>query len=274
MAIIALVAALAVPQLMPAILLSKLEGASRHIAGYGRAAMSEATLMRETITVKVNLDKQEYWATRTVNKKESIFDEDKSGESKSKKSKSKSSKSSKSGKTSKNSSRNTNQNNPNSTEANNGAFLNLLGYTPSEQDGSAWGESAMSGAELMRKQFDRFAESQMVARSKQVKREGLLDEIGPLFDKKFSLSDTEETEEELTDPLLSRTSVPDGVVIQSIRVGGSTKSKGEVTIEVTPLGLGEPVAIYLKGEDDSYYTVTWDAITGNVHVERGKNENA
>ena len=257
MAVIALMAAIAVPQLMPAILFSRLEGSARHVAGYGRAVMAQAMLMRETITVKLDLTKQEYWAIRRIDKAESIFDEEKKDGENGKQT----DKKNKRGKSRKGASGN---------DGHNGDFLNLLGYSPSEKDGTDWGESATSGAGLMRKQFDRFAQTQMLARSRQVKREGILDEIGPLFDKKFSLSDEKETEEELTEPLLSRTSLADGVLIESVHVGGTSYSKGDVSIEVTPLGLVEPVVFYLKGDDEAYFTVTWDPITGNVHIEKGK----
>ena len=63
-------------------------------------------------------------------------------------------------------------------------------------------------------------------------------------------------------------------MIESVRVGSASYSKGEVSIEVTPLGLVDPVTFYIKGEEDDYFTVTWDPITGNVHIERGKKDAA
>jgi len=262
MAVIALMAMIAVPQLMPTILLSRLDGAARHVAGYGRAAMAQATLMRETIIVKLDLTNQEYWAVRRLEKAASIFDEEsKDGKNKTATDKKKKKR------------RDTSRKQTGGNDGRNDDFLNLLGYGRSEKDGAASDENGMTEADLMRKQFDRFVQTQMLARSKQVKRGGgILDEIGPLFDKKFSLEDEKETEEEVTDPLLSRTSLPDGVVIESVRVGGASHTKGEVTIEITALGLSEQVTFYLKGEDESYYTVVWDPITGNVHIEKGKKD--
>lgn len=261
MAVIALMAMIALPQLMPTILLSRLDGAARHVAGYGRAAMAEATLMRETIIVKLDLTNQEYWAVRRVEKAASIFDE----EQKDEKNKTATDKKKKN-------SRDTSRKQTGGNDGRNNDFLNLLGYGRSEKQGATSDENGMTEADMMRKQFDRFVQTQMLARSKQVKRGGILDEIGPLFDKKFSLEDEKETEEEVTDPLLSRTSLPDGVVIESVRVGGANYTKGEVTIEITALGLSDQVTFYLKGEDESYYTVVWDPITGNVHIEKGKND--
>jgi len=258
LAVIALMATIAVPQLMPTILLSQHEGAARHVAGYGRSAMAQAMLLRETIVVKVDLSNQEYWSIRRKDKTESIFEEEE-------KEKSDKDKQAKGG-------RDNSRKQAGDSDARHGEFLSLLGYTPSENDGTAWGESATTGADLMRTKFDRFVRAQMLVRSRQVKREGILDEIGPLFDKKFSLEDEEETEEELMDPLLARTRLPENVKIESVYAAGSSHTKDEVEIEITPLGLLEPVAFYIKSEDESYFTVTWDPITGNVHIEKGKKD--
>ena len=258
LAVIALMATIALPQLMPTILLSQHEGAARHVAGYGRSAMAQAMLLRETIVVKVDLANQEYWAIRRKNKTESIFEEEE-------KEKSDKDEQAKDG-------RDNAGKQASDSDARNGEFLSMLGYNPSENDGTAWGKSATSGANLMRTKFDRFARTQMLERSRQVKREGILDEIGPLFDKKFSLDDEQDTEEELMDPLLARTRLPENVKIESVYVAGSSHTKDEVEIEITPLGLLEPVAFYIKSEDESYFTVTWDPITGNVHIEKGKKD--
>jgi prepilin-type N-terminal cleavage/methylation domain-containing protein len=258
LAVIAMMATIALPQLMPAILMSQHEGASRHVAGYGRSAMAQAMLLRETIVVKVDLANQEYWSIRRKDKTESIFEEEE-------KDKSDKDKQAKDG-------RDNARKQASDSDARNGGFLSLLGYTPSENDGTAWGESATTGADRMRTKFDRFARAQMLVRSRQVKRGGILDEIGPLFGKKFSLEDEEETEEEVMDPLLARTRLPENVKIESVYVAGSSHTKDEVEIEITPLGLLEPVAFYIKSEDESYFTVTWDPITGNVHIEKGKKD--
>jgi hypothetical protein len=60
------------------------------------------------------------------------------------------------------------------------------------------------------------------------------------------------------------------VWIESVLVGTSKQGKGVVEIEVTPLGLNDPVEIYLKNESGDYYTVVWDPITGGARCQRGK----
>lgn len=246
--LIGIIAAIAAPQLMPAIMLSRLDGAARHIAGYGRSAMAQASLMRETLTVMVDLDQQEYWTVRRVEVGQSIFDED--GKDKAATSDGERTEGEKKG------------------LADSKDFLNFFG------GGEMSGEEGdmQEGVDLMREQFNRFARAQMMTRARQVKREGILDEIGPLFDKKFSLDEKEEEGEEVTEPLLARTPLPEGIVIESVHLGPTQYAKGQVEIEVTPLGLNEPAIFYVKDEEDDYFTVAWDPITGNVRFERGKQE--
>ena len=111
---------------------------------------------------------------------------------------------------------------------------------------------------------------QLMSQARQVENEGILDEIGPLFDKPFALEDEEETEEELMEPLLERTALPEGVVIESVHVGSESFSSGEADVELSPLGLDESVVIYVKNEDDEYFTITWDPITGGARIDEGK----
>jgi type II secretory pathway pseudopilin PulG len=246
--LISLVVTIALPQLLPAILFSNLDGAARHVAGYGRAAMVHATLTRQPITVRFDLDKRQYWAIRFVQHSQSIFDDDKDKDGKDGK---------------KDSARDR------SSAGEGKDTLDLM----HRGGGEGEGDEMLQNADAMREQFDEFVRLQMMARSKQIKREGILDDIGPLFDKKFSLDSEEEKEEELVDdPLLERTTLPEGVVIETIYVGKSSHSKGLVEVEISALGLNEPVTFYLKNEDDDYFTVAWDPITGGVHFERGKKD--
>ena len=127
-----------------------------------------------------------------------------------------------------------------------------------------------ASVDLMRDRFEQFVRAQLASRAKQVEHEGILDEIGPLFDKPFSLDNEDDAWEEVKEPLLERTQLPDGVVLESLWVGGKEHSGGQVEIELTALGLAEPVVFHLTNEDGDYFTVTWDAITGVTRIERGK----
>lgn len=265
--IVGVLAAIAAPQLMPAILMTRLEGGARHVAGFGRAATAYAALMRETITLKFDLDQQQYWAIRIKTRTDDFFEDDTNSEGAGTVAPETSGKGA-SGK---------------SRDGGGADFLSMLGVgaAPAGAGGMAGGVGGavpgapggvMSDADFMRQRFDQFARMQMMSRAKQVKREGILDEIGPLFEKKFSLDDEESEEAEVQDPLLARTDLPEGVVIETLWVGSAQHGKGAVDIEVSPLGLYEPVAFYLKNEDGDYFTVEWDPITGGAHVARGKQD--
>ena len=251
--LVGIISAIALPQLMPAIMVGRLEGAARHLAGYGSSATAYATLMRETIVVKFDLDHQEYWTVRRSDALNRMFLEEeakKVDEAKDAKKPGQEDKTKK-------------------TDVKGGDFLNLFGGPHAAGNGEM---NAQDEANLMRDQFNQFVRMHMLARAKQVKRGGILDEIGPLFDKKFSLTDEEKQDEELKDSLLIRAGLPEGVEIEEIWVGSVQYRKGEAEIEVTPVGLMEPVGFYVKNGDDDYFTVTWDAVTGGGRVERGKKE--
>lgn len=234
-ALIGLLAGIAMPQLMPALVFSRLEGAARHLAGFGRSAVAQASLMRETLRIQVDFDAKQYWIERLAAKTGSLFDEKKKdGDEKA-----------------------------DAVPAED--ILDLMHRTdePSEEEVAA-------SVDLMRDRFEQFVRAQLASRAKQVEHEGILDEIGPLFDKPFSLDNEDDAWEEVKEPLLERTQLPDGVVLESLWVGGKEHSGGQVEIELTALGLAEPVVFHLTNEDGDYFTVTWDAITGVTRIERGK----
>jgi len=260
--LIGMMAAIALPELMPVLMLNKLEGASRHVAAYGRGAMSYAGMMRATLIVKFDLGKQEYWTEKMPDAfagvSDSLFSDEedavKGSDSASRRNPLIASSSSK-----------------NSTrQKGTDQLLGLLGR--SDTAGTPGG--APEDGVTTRDRFDQFARAQMVVRAKQVKREGILDEIGPLFEEEFSLDEkkSEDKPMEITESMLARTSLPEGISFASIRLGSSISSSGVVEVEVSPLGLYEPVTIYLKDEDDTFFTVVLDPITNNVHFAKGKKE--
>ncbi len=126
----------------------------------------------------------------------------------------------------------------------------------------------------MRRRFEQMAQAATTSRANNVKRSGILQDVGPLFDEEFSLGvdieSDEELLEEVTLPLLLRTPLPDDVMIETVMVGGQEYSSGLVEITITPFGLSQPVVFYVKDAGDDYYTVTWDAITGGAHLESGR----
>jgi hypothetical protein len=72
------------------------------------------------------------------------------------------------------------------------------------------------------------------------------------------------------DHLLRRTTLPEGVVFDSMKIGAVEHHTGVVEIEVSPLGLAETVTFYLRRGEDDFFTVVWDPITGGSRIRRGK----
>jgi len=252
--LIGIVMAVALPQLMPAIVLSRGEGAARHLAGFGRTAMAQSSLMRENITVKFNLDEQTYWAERLVREDEEEFfkdqDEGREGGQDKKSGKDKS------------------------------GYMDLMGSSGlrQKQFGSTMGKAddpaaaEDEAARMMRERIERYIRMQTEARARKLDKGSLFEEMTPLFEKKFDLEDTESYIEEIKEPLLQRTALPQGVMIELVRVGSTDYRSGDVEFELSSLGLFEPILFHVKNEDEDYFTVAWDPLTGTVRFERGKKE--
>lgn len=234
-ALIGIVVGVAFPQLLPLIVFSQLEGSARHVAGYGRAAMSHCSLMREPITVIVDLDEGVYWARREMTgyAASHLFDDEDEGED----------------------------------GGERGDVLDLMHVRDDADE-----DARRQQMDRERERFDAFARIRLESSAKNVKREGILDEIGPLFDDEdFSLEYTADEEDlELYEPLLLRTTLPPDVSFDSVRIGGDDYSSGEVEIAFSPLGLSTPVVFYLTNIDDDYYTVEWDPLTFGAHLWEGR----
>lgn len=211
--IIAMILAIAVPRVVPAIAYSELEGAARHLSGYGRALIAHSALTKESVTFRLNLDQGEYWSVRwTLTEEEAE---------------------------------------PAAADSPRALPLN--------------DEDAQRAEELTR-QFERFARLAAESRARSLRRQdGILAEIGPLFEKEFDLEWEEESVEEIKTDLLSRTRLPKDVRFESVRVGGQEFLRGMVEIEVTPLGLADPIEIVLASERGRY-SVEWDAVTGGTRI--------
>lgn len=247
-ALLGIVMAVALPQLLPVIVFSKAEGAARHLAGYGRIAMAHTALMREEITVKFDLDKQTYWAERLVRDEEEEFFKDKdNGEA-----------------------RKGQMDLMGSSKLRQAQAQAKFGSTMGAPDPEA--EAEAEAARIMRNRLERYIRAQTEARAEKLDKGSLFDEMTPLFEKKFDLEDTESHIEEVKDPLLLRTQVPQGVKIELLRVGSTDYGAGEVEIPLSSLGLFEPVLFHVASEDEDYFTVAWDPLTGTARFERGKKD--
>jgi len=250
-ALIGIVMGVALPQLLPAIVFSRVEGAARHLAGFGRAAMAQAALMREDVTVKFDLDEQTYWAECLVREDEDEFFNDEDGEEK-----------------------------DTGDRRGPAGYMDLMGSSGLRQAqfGSSMGgmdEEAAAEAEAARKmraRLDRYVRAQTEARARKIDKGSLFEDMGPLFEKDFSLDDTESHIEEIKDPLLQRTKLPEDVEIEAVRVGSDEYTSGEVEVELSALGLFEPVLMHVKNQDEDYFTVVWNPLTGTVRFKGGKHD--
>src|SRR5690606_38464 len=75
---------------------------------------------------------------------------------------------------------------------------------------------------------------------------------------------------ELEHYLLNRHRLPHGIRFDTVETAGMSYAEGFVEVDVTPLGLMEPVAAVLVDEQNTALTVKWDAMTGLAHVEDGR----
>ncbi|HPO13333.1 MAG TPA: prepilin-type N-terminal cleavage/methylation domain-containing protein [Candidatus Hydrogenedentes bacterium] len=251
--LIALISAIAFPQLAPVIMFTELEGEARHLSNYGRAAIAESTLFRADITVRFDLDNQEYYCIRVV------YPEPESDEGE-------------------------------PAEDQMALLSQLRGSGMSTADlGGILSSARMQGDTLglpdgfddeaanrqLSDKFDRFARRVLEERAKNVKQEeSLLDEIGPLFDPedKFSLDLAEPEEQELVDPALQRVLLSPTVRLESVIIDGVAQSRGVAEVKLSPLGLSSEVGFYLVNEDEEYFTVIWDPLTGGTNILDGKQD--
>lgn len=241
--IIGTVAALALPQFMPLLLFSEVDGEARQLAQYGTAIVAEAALFGNDITVHVDLAGQLYYAEQTIfpNASDSLEDEmdylsmfndfRRSGQ----------------------------HSNEDLREMLSGASegnLRLAGGLPEDFDQT-------KANEQMANAFDQRHNQLIYKRALNVKQnESFLSEIGPLFEKEFSLSWEEPYEEELTLPLVARHMMPPTVRIVSVTLGDKQHTGGLVSISVTALGLEHPVSFQVCNDEGTCFTVEWNAVTG------------
>ncbi len=256
MVIISVVAAIAAPQFIGLISYGELDGEGRWLANYGTAAISEAALFKASIKVRIDLDKQEYLAIRLIYPEPEQQDSD--GKSKPADQMSMLSKAKKEKKMSSSQMSDLLANKK-------GMDSSLMGALPKDFDQDL-------ADQQMNDKFGRFARVSLETRAKNVKpKEGILDEIGPLFEKKFKLKEDEPTEEQ-QGGVLARHKLPEGVRIVNVLRDGEVLSKGTVEVDVSPLGLTSMAAMHIVNGDNEYMTIYWDPLSGRGIVRQGKLE--
>lgn len=246
LALIATIAVMALPQLLPVLIYSTHEGAARHLANYGRSAISHASFTRETVTVTIDLDTQQYWSSSLPKLEETeddMFSED-------------------------------DEFPEDDYELFEMARDEL--NRPEDERGSDEGDELIDEqTSRMASQFNDRSQRSLRARAERVvhDRRGILQGTGNLLGDEFQIgSDGEEIEpEEIMGSLLQRTRLPEGVYIEYVKIGDVHYVEETVEIELTPLGLGTDVEFSLVNEDGDVLIVTWDPVTGNAKVSSGGN---
>jgi len=248
--IIGIVAAVSIPQLLPVIAYSQTQSAARHLAGYGRSAVAHSTMMRESVTVYVNLDTQEYHAVRWVVPAE---EQERA------------------------------QGGRNGEAPDQLALLKQYtgtgAFTPEVLQAMQYGQPTDPGlfsrdfdpeeaGNQLGDQFDQFARRATEERAKNVKHTGFLDDIRRSFEREFQ--EEEPVEEEIRGPILGRVRIPEDARLDQVMVGESTHRSGIVEIELTPLGLAEDVTFYIGNPAKEEFTVRWNAAAGNASVYEGR----
>lgn len=250
--VVGLVAAMALPQFMTIIAFSELEGTARHMAGYGRAAMAHATMLRQEIIVNVDLKYQEYYITQKIypdalegtegevdmvgmdsDQFEILTEIQRSGISQ--------------------------------DELNERMLTGDLDDLPENFNPEAL-DLQMNDA------FTQYAQKGLRARAKNViHEEGLLDGIGDFFsDESIFADDMEPIEDELFDPVLGRTTIQRGVILESITLNCKNIRSGLAQIPIGPLGLNDEIRFFLYNEEtEEYFTVIWDPLSGGSNVIEG-----
>lgn len=252
--IIGLVSAVAIPQLLPLLLFAEVDGQARRLAHYGSAAVAEAALFGTDLTVYVNLDDQEIYTVQLVYPEES----EEEGET-------------------------VNQLAMFSDFRRSGEYS--AGQISEMLAGKAQGNMRQSAdlpedfdpaaADMQMKDRIDMRHKQMVyTRAQNVKHDAsFLSEIGPLFETEFQLSWAEPYEEELDDTVLKRFRMPQGVRLESVMLNGAKISRGVAEIKVTSLGLEQSVRFFLCNDDEEFFTVIWNPLTGKGVMHEGRVEN-
>ena len=252
--IIGIISAIAFPQILPAIVFSRLEGEARHLAAYGRQVLAEATMRRERHVVMIDLENQEYYVIRWEVNTGSGDDEEDSDEL-----------------------ARFNQFRRASGLGRNELMESLNAGRLGSQGGQLTGLGQEYDDELANQQmtdrFALFARQATLERAKNVEiKGGILDEIGPLFgeEDQFRLDDSmEPVAVEVDLPTLGHVRLRNEVRLSQVVVDGLSFNDGLVELEVTSLGFMEKTAFYLQDEEDRYYTVVWDPVLATTRFYDG-----
>ena len=63
--------------------------------------------------------------------------------------------------------------------------------------------------------------------------------------------------------------MPENIKIESVTFGETEHKKGDVEVDISPIGLSDYVIFVILDEDEQYFTIVWDPLTGFAYSEEG-----
>lgn len=277
--LMAMLASIAMPRLLPLITTTEHQNEARHLVGYGRAAMAHAAMTQSNLILKIDLDMQEYW---TETQPDVYTEPDRNDDSNNRdpydnddfipEDEYELRQASKDIITHK-----SNEKNRYSKDANRRNSIKEV--DPEFTDEEEQDKILERQKENMEKEFSSRARNSLYARAKRVQHdERELHGTNSFFDDddEYATGLNEEQLEKEKQPvesdLLGKHRVIESVFIESVVVGEEEYLKGIVEIYLSPLGLDTPVSFTLINEDSEVLIVYWDPLTGNAWFVDGDDE--
>ncbi|HIA47009.1 MAG TPA: type II secretion system protein [Candidatus Hydrogenedentes bacterium] len=245
--LMAMLASVAMPRLLPLITLTEHQNEARHLVSYGRAAMAHAALAHENIVVRIDLDMQEYWVESQpdVYEEPEKIDDDPYGED--------------------------DEWIPEDPyELQQASQTILMGEDAEQEYQNEEDQNKILDRqkEMMQKDFASMARNSLFARARRIHHDE--DELYG-DDSRFRVDEEEEMDfygeggpNLASSALLSKHRVIETVFIESVSLGEDAYTGGIVDIELSPLGLSTNVSMVLINEENDVMIVHWDPLTGNA----------
>ncbi len=251
--IISMMAAIAVPYLLPVLTSSQLEAEARKLANFGRVLLATSVILGDEFFVEIDLNQQRYYCLRVT------YPENEEGET---------------DLLSRLDEMISNGATPEEITSLLAGGVNVGNQSKGGSEKSSvqnQGIDTQSLSDQLNNKFEKMYRKKLMDQAKNVKhKDSLMEEVGSLFDENdVNLFGGEPIIEEVDDPGLSPMTLPEDVWIESVFIGGKKFSRGIVEVPVSSLGISEVMSFYLRNSEGEYYTVVWDPSTGGAYILEG-----
>ena len=277
--LIGMIASVATPRLLPLLTITEHENEARRLVGYGRSAMAHAALTRKPIRVRIDLDRQEYWAEEMPQlirdpetessgygaDDDDKFDDDVPEDEYELQ------------ETTKKILRDNEKKNPSFTARDRDRDReedNDEDELDSRYDDEEARQSVLDKQkEKMEERFRSMSDNSLYARALRVQHDDEWTDEDRFDLDEFRKDEEEDLDDEdipkpLNDPLLQAHRVIETVWIDTIYIGEEEYSKGVVDIELSPLGLENEVTFAVFNEENDLLMVYWDPLSGSAWYGR------